>query len=197
MFQYLLVQHYFSFSLSSARWFAWPIPVTWIEAFLNLSVFSSCVRCFRGLHRSLRVQETANEWVAALGKKCSASVFCLCLHMYVLETLRFGFRFEMKKSVELSESESGIVRSGNRDENKYILSRQQVVSLHCTMPRLSLTLPRLTLYTGGKECSLCEVSRQPLTTADIRRSQRSSSHSSERHIHSTSHTSTSAHHRKT
>lgn len=66
---------------------------------------------------------TANEWVAALGKKCSASVFCFCMHMYVLETLRLGFRFEMKKSVELSESESGIVRRGNGDENKYILSR--------------------------------------------------------------------------
>ncbi|KIR74415.1 hypothetical protein I310_02022 [Cryptococcus deuterogattii CA1014] len=30
------------------------------------------------------------------------------------------------------------------------------------MPRLPLPLPRLTLYTGGKECSLCEVAKEQL-----------------------------------
>ncbi|WVW83763.1 hypothetical protein I302_105784 [Kwoniella bestiolae CBS 10118] len=35
-------------------------------------------------------------------------------------------------------------------------------------PRLPIRLPRLTLFTGGKECSLCEVAKQDL--AKLRRS---------------------------
>lgn len=36
------------------------------------------------------------------------------------------------------------------------------------MPRLPLPLPRLTLYTGGKECSLCEVGPQPASRVQRR-----------------------------
>ncbi|WWD02843.1 hypothetical protein V865_000885 [Kwoniella europaea PYCC6329] len=34
-------------------------------------------------------------------------------------------------------------------------------------PRIRLPIPRLTLFTGGKECSLCEVAKQDL--AKLRR----------------------------
>lgn len=76
-----------------------------------------------------------NGSVAALRKKCSADVSVGACRWCVLDALRFGLRFEMKKSVELSESESGIVRGGKRDENgEIILSRLGVGSLQSRCP---------------------------------------------------------------